>query len=155
MKIKNYVALVTLLAGAALCGSCDKEGLDGVWDPVQFSVNDRQCAKTKKGKLTYDVSAEGGTYVIASTNYGGLFWLGGVTEDDKRVWEGFYEQDITDNLEGTELHVPGSWYDVAFNPFRHFITVVVQPKTEGEAARSLTFDIWCGDTGADFVLRQQ
>lgn len=143
MKIKNYVALVTLLAGAALCGSCTKEAIDGDWAPIKITVNG-----VRHKSDVCEVPKEGGEYRFYSMNYGTM-WLNEVDENATRVWPLDY-----DWSDYRKIDLRGEWYAVKYDADGN-IVVSVQPMEQQGAARTLTLHVECGDAFDKITLQQQ
>lgn len=147
MNILRFASSLLLVAASAASVGCG-ESADGAWPPIRFSVNGEECPKSKYS-LTYKAPAEGGTFNIASSNYGRMFWPYEVDEDDSKLWP----EDLGRG-DYYNMHLASAWYDVTYD-IHGYLVVVVQPKAPGEPARSLTFKIESGDSFGEFTLMQE
>lgn len=145
MQIKHLFAAAALLLAPVVLAGCEAQ--DGDWDPIRFSVNDKNCPKTKY-ECTYDAPAEGGTFRIGSSNYGSMFWPLEVYDDGRKIWPENY--DFSDYW---NLHLESDWYDVQYD-VHGYLVVELQPKPASAPSRSLKFHIECGDSFGEFTLRQ-
>lgn len=147
MNIFRFASSLLLVVASAAFSGCS-EPADGDWPSIRFSVNGEVCPKSEY-RFTYKAPAEGGTFNIASSNYGRMFWPYEVYENGSRLWP--------EELGGGDyynMHLTGAWYDVTYD-IHGYLVVVVQPKAPGEPARSLTFKIECGDSFGEFTLMQE
>lgn len=146
MQIKHLFAAAVLLLAPVVLAGCEAQ--DGDWDPIRFSVNDKNCPKTKYD-CTYDAPAQGGTFRIGSSNYGKMFWPYEICDDGRKIWPENY--DFSDYR---NLHLESDWYDVQYD-IHGYLVVELQPKPASVPSRSLLFKIECGDSFGEFTLRQQ
>ena len=78
-------------------------------------------------------TAEGGTYQLKCTNYGGP-WISSVTDADTVIYAGSKEQDFR--------HIKYDWYDISAKENTFYITLL--PNTTGKE-RKLSIVVTAGD----------
>ena len=87
-------------------------------------------------------AAEGGTYLLKCTNYGGP-WISSVTSPDTTIYGFSKEQDFH--------HIQYDWYDVLAKGNTFYITLL--PNTTGKE-RKLSIDVTAGDIFDHVVVTQ-
>lgn len=112
---RSLILALILVAGLTACGV----GMDpdGEWDPMEWKAD----VKLKKDH-SISVSAEGGTFHFACTNYSS-FWLSGVSEDGQGV-----EFDYDDYVYDYSYSV-GKWSRVEVEG--NVMTVMISPNGTG------------------------
>lgn len=118
---KTTQKLLQLLLMLALAGitlnSCEKQKLDGDWDPMEW--NDE--SGLERVDNVYQVPASGGSYKFHCKNYD-YFWISSIEEDGQ-----FFVPDLENNdwkdLSGQWTHVqclPDGDLVVTFEPFSFY-----------------------------------
>ena len=121
-KLKKSTFAALLLIVLTTLFSCELNSEDGRWDPMKWTSN-------RQG----DPRAEGGTYQLKCTNYGGP-WIHNVTSQDTTIFGSSKEQDFR--------HIKYDWYDVLAKENTFYITLL--PNTTGKE-RKLSIDVTAGD----------
>ena len=114
LKKSTFAALLLMLLTTLF--SCELNFEDGRWDPMKWTSNRPGDPR----KIT--ATAEGGTYQLKCTNYGGP-WINNVTSQDTTIFGSSKEQDLAKE-----------------NTF--YITLL--PNTTGKE-RKLSIDVTAGD----------
>ena len=96
-KFKKSTFAALLLIVLITIFSCELNSEDGRWDPMKWTSNRPGDPR----KIT--ATAEGGTYQLKCTNYGGP-WISSVTSPDTTIYGSSKEQDFR--------HIKYDWYDV-------------------------------------------
>lgn len=138
---KYLTAILLLLCVTLFCG-CSNNALDGDWPAIQLTIN----GKVHKSH-TYNVPVEGGEYKIYSKNYGSL-WLIGVMEDDERVWP------TESSYDYRTIHLTNDWYELQYDQEGN-IVVHIAPLPEEMPLRTLYLSLECGDAFKDISLEQK
>ena len=124
-KKSTFTALLLMLLTTIF--SCELNSEDGRWDPMKWTSN--RLGDPRKITAT----AEGGTYQLKCTNYGGP-WISSVTDADTVIYAGSKEQDFR--------HIKYDWYDISAKENTFYITLL--PNTTGKE-RKLSIDVTAGD----------
>ena len=124
-KKSTFTALLLMLLTTIF--SCELNSEDGRWDPMKWT-SDRPGDPRK-----ITATAEGGTYQLKCTNYGGP-WIDNVTSQDTTIFGASKEQDFR--------HIKYDWYDVLAKGNTFYITLL--PNTTGKE-RKLFIDVTAGD----------
>ena len=85
LKKSTFAALLLMLLTTLF--SCELNSEDGRWDPMKWTSNRPGDPR----KIT--ATAEGGTYQLKCTNYGGP-WINNVTSQDTTIFGSSKEQDF-------------------------------------------------------------
>lgn len=125
LKKSTFVALLLMLLTTIF--SCELNSEDGRWDPMKWTSNRQEDPR----KIT--ATAEGGTYQLKCTNYGGP-WIDNVTSQDTTIFGSSKEQDFR--------HIKYDWYDISAKENTFYITLL--PNTTGKE-RKLSIDVTAGD----------
>ena len=134
LKKSTFVALLLMLLTTLF--SCELNSEDGRWDPMKWTSNRPGDPR----KIT--ATAEGGTYQLKCTNYGGP-WISSVTSPDTTIYGSSKEQDFR--------HIKYDWYDVLAKGNTFYITLL--PNTTGKE-RKLSIDVTAGDIFDHVVVIQ-
>ena len=126
-KLKNVTFAALLLVLLSTLFSCELNSEDGRWDSMKWTSNRPGDPR----KIT--ATAEGGTYQLKCTNYGGP-WISSVTSPDTTIYGSSKEQDFR--------HIKYDWYDVLAKENTFYITLL--PNTTGKE-RKLSIDVTAGD----------
>lgn len=126
-KLKKSMFAALLLIVLITIFSCELNSEDGRWDPMKWTSNRPGDPR----KIT--ATAEGGTYHLKCTNYGGP-WIDSVTSPDTTIYGSSKEQDFR--------HIKYDWYDVLAKENTFYITLL--PNTTGKE-RKLSIDVTAGD----------
>ena len=126
-KLKKSMFAALLLIVLITIFSCELNSEDGRWDPMKWTSNRPGDPR----KIT--ATAEGGTYHLKCTNYGGP-WIDSVTSPDTTISGSSKEQDFR--------HIKYDWYDVLAKENTFYITLL--PNTTGKE-RKLSIDVTAGD----------
>ena len=126
-KLKNVTFAALLLVLLSTLFSCELNSVDGRWDRMKWTSNRPGDPR----KIT--ATAEGGTYQLKCTNYGGP-WISSVTSPDTTIYGLSKEQDFH--------HIQYDWYDVLAKGNTFYITLL--PNTTGKE-RKLSIDVTAGD----------
>ena len=126
-KLKKSTFAALLLIVLTTIFSCELNSEDGRWNPMKWTSNRQEDPR----KIT--ATAEGGTYQLKCTNYGGP-WISSVTDADTVIYAGSKEQDFR--------HIKYDWYDVLAKENTFYITLL--PNTTGKE-RKLSIDVTAGD----------
>lgn len=124
-KKSTFAALLLMLLTTLF--SCELNSEDGRWDPMKWTSNRPGDPR----KIT--ATAEGGTYQLKCTNYGGP-WINNVTSQDTTIFGSSKEQDFR--------HIKYDWYDISAKENTFYITLL--PNTTGKE-RKLFIDVTAGD----------
>ena len=125
LKKSTFAALLLMLLTTLF--SCELNSEDGRWDPMKWTSDRHGDLR----KIT--ATAEGGTYQLKCTNYGGP-WISSVTSQDTTIFGSSKEQDFR--------HIKYDWYDVLAKENTFYITLL--PNTTGKE-RKLFIDVTAGD----------
>ena len=125
LKKSTFAALLLMLLTTLF--SCELNSEDGRWDPMKWTSN----LPGDPRKIT--ATAEGGTYQLKCTNYGGP-WINNVTSQDTTIFGSSKEQDFR--------HIKYDWYDISAKENTFYITLL--PNTTGKE-RKLFIDVTAGD----------
>ena len=106
LKKSTFAALLLMLLTTLF--SCELNSEDGRWDPMKWTSNRPGDPR----KIT--ATAEGGTYQLKCTNYGGP-WISSVTDADTVIYAGSKEQDFR--------HIKYDWYNVLAKENTFYITL--------------------------------
>ena len=126
-KLKKSTFAALLLIVLTTIFSCELNSEDGRWDSMKWTSNRPGDPR----KIT--ATAEGGTYQLKCTNYGGP-WISSVTSPDTTIYGSSKEQDFR--------HIKYDWYDVLAKENTFYITLL--PNTTGKE-RKLFIDVTAGD----------
>lgn len=126
-KLKKSTFAALLLIVLTTIFSCELNSEDGRWDSMKWTSNRPGDPR----KIT--ATAEGGTYQLKCTNYGGS-WISSVTSPDTTIYGSSKEQDFR--------HIKYDWYDVLAKENTFYITLL--PNTTGKE-RKLSIDVTAGD----------
>ncbi len=135
-KLKKSTFAALLLIVLTTIFSCGLNSEDGRWDPMKWTSNRPGDPR----KIT--ATAEGGTYQLKCTNYGGP-WISSVTSPDTTIYGLSKEQDLH--------HIQYDWYDVLAKGNTFYITLL--PNTTGKE-RKLSIDVTAGDIFDHVVVIQ-
>lgn len=135
-KFKKSTFTALLLIVLITIFSCELNSEDGRWDPMKWTSNRPGDPR----KIT--ATAEGGTYLLKCTNYGGP-WINNVTSQDTTIFGSSKEQDFH--------HIQYDWYDVLAKGNTFYITLL--PNTTGKE-RKLSIDVTAGDIFDHVVVTQ-
>ena len=124
-KKSTFAALLLIVLTTIF--SCELNSEDGRWDPMKWTSNRPGDPR----KIT--ATAEGGTYQLKCTNYGGP-WISSVAAPDTTIYGSSKEQDFR--------HIKYDWYDVLAKENTFYITLL--PNTTGKE-RKLSIDVTAGD----------
>ena len=124
-KKSTFAALLLILLTTLF--SCELNSEDGRWDPMKWTSNRPGDPR----KIT--ATAEGRTYQLKCTNYGGP-WINNVTSQDTTIFGSSKEQDFR--------HIKYDWYDISAKENTFYITLL--PNTTGKE-RKLSIDVTAGD----------
>ena len=125
LKKSTFAALLLMLLTTIF--SCELNSEDGRWDPMKWTSNRPGDPR----KIT--ATAEGGTYQLKCTNYGGP-WINNVTSQDTTIFGSSKEQVFR--------HIKYDWYDISAKENTFYITLL--PNTTGKE-RKLFIDVTAGD----------
>ena len=134
LKCVTFAAL--LLGLLTTLFSCELNSEDGRWDPMKWTSNRPGDPR----KIT--ATAEGGTYQLKCTNYGGP-WISSVTSPDTTIYGSSKEQDFH--------HIQYDWYDVLAKENTFYITLF--PNTTSKE-RKLSIVVTAGDIFDHVVVIQ-
>ena len=126
-KLKNVTFAALLLVLLSTLFSCELNSEDGRWTRMKWT-SDRPGDPRK-----ITATAEGGTYQLKCTNYGGP-WIDNVTSPDTTIFGSSKEQDFR--------HIKYDWYDISAKENTFYITLL--PNTTGKE-RKLFIDVTAGD----------
>ena len=126
-KFKKSTFVALLLIVLTTIFSCELNSEDGRWTPMKWT-SDRHG-----DPRNITAAAEGGTYLLKCTNYGGP-WISSVTSPDTTIYGFSKEQDFH--------HIQYDWYDVLAKGNTFYITLL--PNTTGKE-RKLSIDVTAGD----------
>ena len=126
-KLKKSTFAALLLIVLTTLFSCELNSEDGRWTRMKWT-SDRPGDPRK-----ITATAEGGTYQLKCTNYGGP-WISSVTSPDTTIYGSSKEQDFH--------HIQYDWYDVLAKGNTFYITLL--PNTTGKE-RKLFIDVTAGD----------
>lgn len=126
-KLKKSMFAALLLIVLTTLFSCELNSEDGRWDPMKWTSNRPGDPR----KIT--ATAEGGTYQLKCTNYGGP-WISSVTSPDTTIYGSSKEQDFR--------HIKYDWYDISAKENIFYITLL--PNTTGKE-RKLSIVVTAGD----------
>ena len=135
-KFKKSTFVALLLIVLTTIFSCELNSEDGRWVPMKWT-SDRHGDPRK-----ITATAEGGTYQLKCTNYGGP-WISSVTSPDTTIYGSSKEQDFR--------HIKYDWYDVLAKGNTFYITLL--PNTTGKE-RKLSIDVTAGDIFDHVVVIQ-
>lgn len=135
-KFKKSTLVALLLIILTTIFSCELNSEDGRWDPMKWT-SDRHG-----DPRNITAAAEGGTYLLKCTNYGGP-WISSVTSPDTTIYGLSKEQDFH--------HIQYDWYDVLAKGNTFYITLL--PNTTGKE-RKLSIDVTAGDIFDHVVVMQ-
>ena len=133
-KKSTFVALLLIVLTTIF--SCELNSEDGRWTPMKWT-SDRHG-----DPRNITAAAEGGTYLLKCTNYGGP-WISSVTSPDTTIYGFSKEQDFH--------HIQYDWYDVLAKGNTFYITLL--PNTTGKE-RKLSIDVTAGDIFDHVVVTQ-
>ena len=135
-KFKKSTFVALLLIVLTTIFSCELNSEDGRWTPMKWT-SDRHG-----DPRNITAAAEGGTYLLKCTNYGGP-WISSVTSPDTTIYGFSKEQDFH--------HILYDWYDVLAKGNTFYITLL--PNTTGKE-RKLSIDVTAGDIFDHVVVTQ-
>ena len=135
-KLKKSTFAALLLIVLTTIFSCELNSEDGRWTPMKWT-SDRHG-----DPRNITAAAEGGTYLLKCTNYGGP-WISSVTSPDTTIYGLSKEQDFH--------HIQYDWYDVLAKGNTFYITLL--PNTTGKE-RKLSIDVTAGDIFDHVVVTQ-
>ena len=134
--------LLVLAIASITLNSCEKQRLDGDWDPMEWQ-DESGLAKIDN---VYQVPASGGSYKFKCTNYGG-FWISSIEEDGEHYIPHIDSNDWKD--------LSGQWTRVQCNPNSELV-VTIQPIDDTDIYyRSVCIDITAGDIWSFFRFVQK